>query len=84
MYITSERFVGTFIGCPSCLYTYFKLKGLLRLKEINIGKTKIIIHSKLASMDPEQQKTYFEEEWENNNPVLINIVDAAYKCVQNG
>lgn len=50
------------------------------MKKIQRGNTTIIIHSLLAEMSDEEQKAWFESEWEKNNPVLKAIVEAAVAC----
>lgn len=42
-------------------------------KEFKFGNTTVIIHSPLAHMTPEEQKEWFDREWERGNPVLRNI-----------
>lgn len=51
-------------------------------KTIYHGKTKIVIHSKLMAMTEEEQEKWFEEEWEKGNPILHQIVEATWKCLE--
>jgi len=51
-------------------------------KTIYHGKTKIIIHSHLMGMTDEEQKQWFEEQWEKGNPIIHEIVDAAWRCLE--
>ncbi|MED0961830.1 hypothetical protein [Bacillus paramycoides] len=50
------------------------------MKEFQFGNTKVIIHSPLALMKKEEQKEWFQQEWEKKNPVLRSIVEAAVSC----
>lgn len=52
------------------------------MKEYNFGNSIIVIHSKLTEMTLEQQKEWYQSEWENKNPVLKGIVEAAASCQQ--
>ncbi|MBF8116598.1 hypothetical protein [Bacillus cereus] len=50
------------------------------MKEFQFGNTKVIIHSPLALMEKEEQKEWFQQEWEKKNPILRSIVEAAVSC----
>lgn len=50
------------------------------MKEFQFGNTKVIVHSPLASMEKEEQKEWFQQEWEKKNPILRSIVEAAVSC----
>ncbi|WP_246943661.1 hypothetical protein [Bacillus pinisoli] len=50
------------------------------MKKIQKGNTTIVIHSHLADLDKEEQKSWFTTEWANNNKVLKAIVEAAVAC----
>lgn len=50
------------------------------MKEFQFGNTKVIIHSSLALMEKEEQKEWFQQEWEKKNPILRSIVEAAVSC----
>lgn len=47
-------------------------------REFQFGNTTVIIHSQLAWMDPEQQRTWFREQWEQGNQILRQIADAMF------
>jgi hypothetical protein len=49
-------------------------------KEFIFGNSKVIVHSKLVHMDKKEQREWFAKELNNHNPVLKNIVHAAYAC----
>jgi hypothetical protein len=51
-------------------------------KTIYHGKTKIVIHSKLMAMTEEERAKWFEEELEKGNPVLLEIMEAAWRCLE--
>lgn len=55
-----------------------QLKTSTRPREFQFGNTTVIIHSKLAWMSPEEQRTWFREQWELGNPVLRQIADAVF------
>lgn len=54
------------------------------MKEFQFGNTKVIIHSSLALMEKEEQKEWFQQEWEKKNPILRSIVEAAVSCQEEG
>jgi len=45
------------------------------------GNTKVKIVSSLVNMTPQERYEWFESEWEKDNPVLRDIVDAATACL---
>lgn len=49
-------------------------------KEFIYGNTKVIIHSPLVLMTPDEQKQWFDEEWKKGNPVLKQIAEAVEDC----
>jgi hypothetical protein len=51
-------------------------------KTIYHGKTKIVIHSPLMGMTEDEQEKWFEDEWKKGNPILKQIVEAAWKCLE--
>lgn len=51
-------------------------------KEYIYGNSRVILFSPLVNMTKEEQKEWFEEEWEKRNPVLLQIVDAAHDCLR--
>jgi hypothetical protein len=50
------------------------------MKEYQYGNSKVIIHSPLALMSKKEQKEWFQQEWENKNPILKAIVEVAVSC----
>lgn len=54
------------------------------MKEFQFGNTKVIIHSSLALMEKEEQKEWFQQEWEKKNQILRSIVEAAVSCQEEG
>jgi hypothetical protein len=51
-------------------------------KTIYHGKTKIVIHSPLVVMTKEEKQKWFEEELEKGNPTLLEIMEAAWRCLE--
>lgn len=51
-------------------------------KEYMYGKTKIVIVSPLVNMSYQEQYEWFESEWEKENPILIDIFEAAMECAR--
>lgn len=49
------------------------------MKQFVFGNTKIVIHSKLASMSPEQQKEWFDKEYKKGNLVLKQIAQVIHE-----
>ncbi|WP_169823056.1 hypothetical protein [Anaerobacillus alkalilacustris] len=49
-------------------------------KEHKIGNTTVIVHSPLVTMDLEERKQWFRDEWEKGNPVLKEIAEAVHDC----
>lgn len=49
-------------------------------KEFIFGNTTVVIHSPLVHMTKEEQRQFFNNEWEKGNPTLINIVKATVNC----
>lgn len=52
----------------------------LEPKVIQIENTTIKIYSRLAHMTKEEQRTWYEREWEKGNPVLLQIARAIDDC----
>lgn len=50
------------------------------MKEYKYGNTTVIIHSPLTQLIKEEQKQWYEQEWDNKNRVLRTIVDAVMAC----
>ncbi|WP_165902086.1 hypothetical protein [Melghiribacillus thermohalophilus] len=53
----------------------------MKPKVLKKGNTTIKIYSHLAHMTKEEQKKWFESEWEKGNPTLKNIVNAVKRCL---
>jgi hypothetical protein len=51
-------------------------------KTIYHGKTKIIIHSPLVAMTRDEKQKWFEDELKKGNPVLLEIMEAAWRCLE--
>ena len=51
-------------------------------KTFHFGNAKVIVNSPLALMSKEERKQFFIEEWEKGNPVLKEIAEAAYDCLE--
>lgn len=52
-------------------------------KEFRFGNTTVVIHSPLAHMSEEEQKEWFDREWEKGNPVLRNIAATIFSMKAN-
>ncbi|WP_445486462.1 hypothetical protein [Niallia sp. 03133] len=50
-------------------------------KEYVFGNAKVIVYSPLTQMTTEEQKSFFENEWKKENPILKDIAQAAYDCL---
>ncbi|MBP0725567.1 hypothetical protein J5Y03_10240 [Bacillus sp. RG28] len=50
------------------------------MKEYKFGNTSVIIHSPLANMTDQEQKDWFQEQYEDNNPIILNMIDAIDAC----
>ena len=50
------------------------------MKEYQYGNSKVVIHSPLAQMNKEEQREWYKQEWEKENPILKAIVEAAVSC----
>ncbi|MFC4323672.1 hypothetical protein [Litchfieldia salsa] len=72
-------FVGVVPSSPVHIHAQ-RGNVILKPKEYTFGNTTVIVHSKLAHMNREEQRNWFQQEWENGNPVLKHIVEAAYNC----
>jgi len=46
-------------------------------KVIKSGNATLRIHSPLAHMSQDEKRKWFQDEWENGNPVVRNIVQTA-------
>jgi hypothetical protein len=61
----------------------FKQGGGFMQKEYTFGNSKVIVFSPLAQMSKEEQKEYFQNEWQKGNSVLREIAQAAHDCLIN-
>lgn len=50
------------------------------MKEYQFGNSKVIIHSPLTEMSKDEQREWYKQQWENNNPILKAMVEAAVAC----
>jgi hypothetical protein len=50
-------------------------------KEYTFGNSKVIVFSPLAQMSKEEQKEYFQNEWQKGNSILQEIAQAAHDCL---
>lgn len=58
-------------------------QGGINLKEYIYGNSKVIVFSpyQLTEMTKEEQKTFFQEEWNKGNVILKEIAQAAHDCL---
>nr|BDD46669.1 hypothetical protein 12 [Bacillales bacterium] len=51
-------------------------------KTFEFGNTKVVIHSRLAHMNKEEQKAWYQDQWKKKNPVLREIATQIIRCQQ--
>lgn len=51
-------------------------------KTFTFGNAKVIVNTPLAFMSKEERKQFFIDEWKKGNPVLKEIAEAAYDCLE--
>lgn len=51
-------------------------------KEFQFGNAKVVVHSKLAEMTEQQQKAWYQEEWEQGNEHLKRVVRQVLVCCE--
>lgn len=49
-------------------------------KKIQFGNATVIVHSPLANMTEEEQKAWYDQQWERKNPLMYEIARAIFDC----
>ncbi|KHD85663.1 hypothetical protein NG54_07790 [Heyndrickxia ginsengihumi] len=57
-----------------------QLRGDVGMKELQIGNTKIVIHSDFVNLSDSEKKQWFETEMKKGNRVLKDIEHAVNAC----
>lgn len=54
-------------------------KQEVKPRNYQFGNTIVVIHSRLAWMSQEEQRIWYQEQWEKGNPVLRQIADVMFE-----